>query len=115
MGDYVVVASAPSVCHNPHHQGNWLLGLEVIHILLSQGVQNSKTNAYASFATYYLLVASAVEKEDGAAQDAVDEGEGAVQPRVLLIGGQSAQQKTHKHHRHDDQVGSLDKVDGVGV
>ena len=78
--------------------------------MLSQGVQNSKTNAYLCFPTYYLLVASAVEKEDGAAQDAVDEGEGAVQPRVLLIGGQGAQQKTHKHHRHDDQVGSLDEV-----
>ena len=51
----------------------------------------------------HLVIAGAVEKEDGATEDAVDEGEGSVQAGVLLVRGERAGQEAA------EQIFSADK------
>ena len=53
-----------------------------------------------------------MEEEDASAQDAVEDGEGAVQRHVLLVFGHGADDEADKHQGHDDQVGSLHDLGG---
>ena len=48
-----------------------------------------------------------VEEEDSSPQNAIDERHGAVEARILFVGGQSPHSEAGKDERHDDQVGSL--------
>ena len=48
-----------------------------------------------------------MEEEDGSSQNTVDESDSAVEPRVLLVGGERPHGETGEDEWHDDQVGSL--------
>ena len=48
-----------------------------------------------------------MEEEDCSPQNAIDERDGAIEARILFIGGQSPHGEAGKDQRHDDQVGSL--------
>ena len=54
-----------------------------------------------------LLVAGGVEEEDAAAQDTVEDSEGAVECHVLLVLGEGADDEADEDQGHDDQVGPL--------
>ena len=54
-----------------------------------------------------LLVAGAVKEEDGAADEAVEDGEGAVERQVLVVLAEHADHERGEHQRHDDQVRAL--------
>ena len=53
-----------------------------------------------------------MKEEDCSPQNAIDERDGAVEARILFVGGQSPHGEAGKDERHDDQVGSLHDLGG---
>ena len=52
-----------------------------------------------------------MKEEDAAPEDAVDQGEGAVQGHVVFVLGHGPDDKGDEDHGHDDQVGPLKQME----